>query len=315
MGLNFATTLNQGTQKGTDATVFKTKLALNWIGPFKILAVGTAPASDVPDNRSLHDKHLYLDVPSGLPGRDFERRVSVERCKPYRRPGDTSDVPKYLPSDLTQYVLNSFSAKSPRFHVTLDDVSPQPERLEVEQITDHHLVRGRGGVITVLYETHWVGLLSPSCERELDLHHSRRYILLYWSGTPTQHRQENRLDRQMRTCAAQRELSRSQCQIYLAPRIHPRPLRPLAPHVQLHLTSARSTPLVQGPRRPVVAWQDHPSRHLGSPFRNTLELSSNNTYIVRFLDEPGPIEINLRSANYTIASSTNELRIVVFATP
>ena len=85
-------------------------------------AVGPAPTSDVPDNRPLHDKLLYLDFPSDLPGRDSKRLVSVERCKPCRNPDDTSDMPKYLPSDLTQYVLNSFSAMSPPFHVT-----PVPE--------------------------------------------------------------------------------------------------------------------------------------------------------------------------------------------
>ena len=126
--------------------------------------MGPAPASDAPDNRPLHDQLLFLDLPSDLPGWDYKRRVSVERCKPCQNPDDISDIPKYLPSDLTQYMLNSFSAKSPAFHVTLDDVSPPPERLEVEHITGHQLVRGRGGIIAVLYETHWAGLLSPSWE-------------------------------------------------------------------------------------------------------------------------------------------------------
>ena len=211
---NSAATIEQGAKKGTDAAVLKTKLSLYWI---KVLTVGPVPTSDVPDNGPPHDILLNLDLPSDLPGLDSIRRVSVERCKPCRSPDDTSDMPKYLPSHLTKYVLNSFSAKSIPFHVTLDDVSPPPERLEVEQITGHQLFRGRGGIIAVLYETHWVGLLSPSWERELDFHHSRRHILLYWSGTPTQHRQEHRLYRQMHIGAAHRELSRSQGQIYLAP--------------------------------------------------------------------------------------------------
>ena len=95
-------------------------------------------------------------------------------------------MPKYLPADPTKYVRNSFTSKSPPFHVTFDDVSPPPERLEVEQITNHQVVHARGGVIAVLYETHWVGLLSPSWERELGLQYFRRHILLYWSGTPTE---------------------------------------------------------------------------------------------------------------------------------
>ena len=285
--------------------MLKTKLSLNWIGPFKIFAVGPSPTSDVPDNRPLHDTLLYLDLPSDLPGRDSKRRVSVERCKPCRSPDDTSDMPTYLPSDLTQYVLNSFSAKSPPFHVTLDDVSSPPERLEVEQITGHQLVHGRGGIIAVLHETHWVGLLSPSWERELDLHHSRRHILLYWSGTPTQHRQENRLYRHMRIGAAQRELSRSQGQIYLAPGYI------LVPR-DLWLCTFSSTLLPPGAHlwykaRDGLWWLGKIAHRTTSdpPSETPSYSSSNNTYIVRFLDDPGPIKINLWSAHYTTSSTAN----------
>ena len=44
-------------------------------------------------------------------------------------------MPKYLPANLTKYVLSFFTSKSPLFHVTFTDVSPPPERLEIEQIT------------------------------------------------------------------------------------------------------------------------------------------------------------------------------------
>ena len=76
---------------------------------------------------------------------------------------------------------------------------------------------GRGGVIAVLYKTHWVGLPEPSWEREMDLHLSRSHILRYWAGTPDQHRQTNRLYRRMRIGAAQRELSRNNGELFLAP--------------------------------------------------------------------------------------------------
>ena len=54
-----------------------------------------------------------------------------------------------------------------------------PPMLEVEQITDHRSVRGRGGVITALYKTHWAGLSEPSWEREMDLRLPRLHILRY----------------------------------------------------------------------------------------------------------------------------------------
>ena len=47
-----------------------------------------------------------------------------------------------------------FSKKSPSYHVTQDDVSIPLQLLEVEQITGHQSVRGRGGAIAVLYKTH-----------------------------------------------------------------------------------------------------------------------------------------------------------------
>ena len=60
-------------------------------------------------------------------------------------------MPKYLPAGLAQYVLNNFPKKSPPYHVTQDDVSAPLQRLEVEKITGHQSVQGRGGVITVKY--------------------------------------------------------------------------------------------------------------------------------------------------------------------
>ena len=58
-----------------------------------------------------------------------------------------------------------------------------------------------------MHETHWTGLSRPSWEREMDLGLSRRESLRYLADTPNQHRQTNRLYRQMRIGAAQRELS------------------------------------------------------------------------------------------------------------
>ena len=163
-------------------------------------------------------------------------------------------------------------------------------------------MRGRGGVIAVLYETHWARLLSPSWERKLDLQHSRRHILLYWSGTPTQHRPTNRLYRQMRIGAAHRELSRSQGQIFLAPGYS-------LVSRDLWLCYFCTTTLPSGAHiwykaRDGLWWLgkiahcapvDTSSNRLSDP-------SSDGSYIIRFLDDPGPIKINLRPALYTTAT-------------
>ena len=150
-----------------------------------------------------------------MSGRDSNCQVSVVRCKPCRNLNDTDDMPKHLSAGLTTYVLNS-STKFPPYYVTLDNVSRPPERLEVEQISGHQLVRGRGSVIAVRYATHWTGLLTPSWERELDLQHFRPHLLRYCSSTPAQHGKTNRLCRQMLIGAAYRELSRSRGELFLA---------------------------------------------------------------------------------------------------
>ena len=99
--------------------------------------------------------------------------------------------------------------KSLPYRVTRDDVAAPHQQQEVENITGHHSVRGWGGVIAVMYETHWTGLSRSSWEREMDRQLSRQQILLYWAGTPNQHRQTNCLHCQMRIAAAQREPSRA----------------------------------------------------------------------------------------------------------
>ena len=87
-------------------------------------------------------------------------------------------MPKYLPAGLTQYVLNNISKKFRPYHVNQDDDSAPLQQLEVEKITGYQSVRGRGGVIAVLYKTHWVGLSEPSWEREMDIQLSHPHFAL-----------------------------------------------------------------------------------------------------------------------------------------
>ena len=121
-----------------------------------------------------------------MPGADAPCRVSVTRCKPCANPHDTPDLPRFLPAGLRPYVLNNYTSKSPPYHVTKDDVTLSIDRLEVEKLTSHRTVRGRGGVVAVLYETHWRDLLPPSWKREMDLQHLRQHVFRYWAGTPPQ---------------------------------------------------------------------------------------------------------------------------------
>ena len=79
---NSASTIRQSVKANTDAKVLKAKLALNWTGPYKIMAVGPCSAAETPEGSLLGSNLLYLDLPSGLPGSDARRRVSIERCNP-----------------------------------------------------------------------------------------------------------------------------------------------------------------------------------------------------------------------------------------
>ena len=190
-----ASTIRQGVKANPDDKVLNAKLARNWTGPYKILAVGPCSAAETPDGLLLMINLLYLNLPSGLPGSDARRRVAIERCKPCANPHNSGAMSKHLPVGLTQYVLSDLSKKSPPYQVTQDDVLTPLHRLEVELITGHQSVRGRGGVIAVIYKTHWAGLSEPSGEREMDLHLPRFHILHNWARTPDQQRQNNRLYR------------------------------------------------------------------------------------------------------------------------
>ena len=205
-----AATIRQGLRKSADNKVLKEKLSLNWTGPFKILAAGPSSAADTPDGRPLGDKLLYLDLPSNLSGPAAKPRVTVARCKTCANPYDADDIPQHLPAGLTQNVLHAFVTKSPPYHVTTDGVSTPPILIDVAKITGHHCVRGRGGAIAVLYETHWNGLLRPTWEQERDLQAFRHLILAYWANGPDHHQPNTRQYQQLRINVAAREIARIQ---------------------------------------------------------------------------------------------------------
>ena len=144
--------------------------------------------------------------------------VSLSLDENLANPPDEHPRPAQTPSCQPHQVrpqLLSPQAPSPN-HVTTYGITTPTERLEVKQITGHQLARGRGGVVAVLYETYCEGLLSPSWQRGPDLQLFRHHTLRCWSGSPSQHRQANRLYRQMRIVAARRELSRFRGEIFIA---------------------------------------------------------------------------------------------------
>ena len=272
----------------------KTKLSFNWIGPFKILAVGPAPASAVPDGGLFMTSSSTSTSPPTCPDATPNTASPLFAASLAGTPTTSTTYPStfLLTSSNT---CSTPSTKSPPLHVTLDDISPTPERLEVEQITGHQLVRSRGGVLAALYETRWAGFLSPSWERERDLQHHRLHILRYWTGTPSQHRHTNRLYRQMRIGAANHELSRSRGERFLSPgycfvprTLWLRSFSSLTLPAEVHLWyKARNG----------LWWLGKIAN------RAPADTSSADSYIVRSLDDPGPIKINLLPSAYTTSRS------------
>ena len=207
-----------GQSVGEDNSHLVTKLSLNWTGPYKILVVGPGLG---PDGRPVADKTLlYLDLPTDMPGKDQKKRVSVDRCKMCHNLSDDSDIPKYLPAGLSKYVLHSFTDKSPPFHPTTEDIVKSGIPVGIEKITGHQLVRGRGGKLAVMYETHWEDLSSITWEREIDLKNFSRHILEYWMSTPRQVKGANSKYRAMRRAQAHRAYWRHQNKYYLEQRYH-----------------------------------------------------------------------------------------------
>ena len=266
----------------------KSKLSLNWTGPFKVLRVG--PCESAPDGQPVGDKLLYLDLPPGQRGPSAKHRVSIMRCKPCMNPHDTKDRPRHLPAGFTEYVLSRVSEKSPPFHATDDDVEPtlDVERLEVDVIIAHQVVRGFGGRIAVLYETRWVGLSSTSWEREADLQRSRKAILAYWAGTPVQRGSSgHQRYLRMRRGTALREIHRERGERFVAKGYD------LVSREQFLRTF--SDP---GRLKGAHMWYKSKDSRWWLGVIHTVG-SEHEPSVVRFFDDPGPVKIVLRPDLYS----------------
>ena len=78
-------------------------------------------------------------------------------------------MPRHLPLGFIQYALHAFVTKSLPYQVITDDVATPPILIDVDKITGHQCVRGRGGTIALFFESPWNGILHPTWERELSI--------------------------------------------------------------------------------------------------------------------------------------------------
>lgn len=100
----------QGAREDTEDKALGAKLMFDWTGSFNVLAIGPTSAAASADDRLVPANLLFVELPSGCSGPASERRATVACCKQCRNPHDVSDMPKYLPVGLTQYVLNEQTA-------------------------------------------------------------------------------------------------------------------------------------------------------------------------------------------------------------
>lgn len=158
---------------------------MNSTDSWKILAGGSC--NTAPDNGWIDEKLLYLSFLTDEPGVKPKNRAVMLRCKPCLLSHDVTIMLKQLPVGFSQYVLTNYLAKSPPHNMTVEDTDRPLERVVVDRISGHQLVRGRGGGLALTYQTHWRGIIRVTWASELDLRYFRREILLYWVGDAVHH--------------------------------------------------------------------------------------------------------------------------------
>ena len=119
-------------------------------------------------------------------------------------------------------------------------------------------------------------------------------MLRYWAGTPDQHRQTNHMYRRMRIDAAQRELSRNNGERCLAPGY-------ACVTRAEWLRRCRDTVLSKG----ADVWYKGDDR-LWWLEEISASTTDDGVYLIRILDDPGPIKLPLPPARY--ATSTGAIR-------
>jgi len=138
--------------------------------------------------------------------------------------------------------------------------------------------------LAILFKAHWVGLGTPSWEREEDLHQFRPNILRYWDSDVCQQVQGNRAYRVARSRAARRELARERGERYFD-----FGYELVARDVWLRRFS--SSPL------PVHARFWYKSTD-GLWWAGKISTKQDDSYIVRLLDDPAPKRLRLSHALY-----------------
>ena len=193
----------------------KAKLANKWTGPYKILGVGPCRVGQ----RFVGPKLPYLELP-------FQNmanpRVSVLRCKRCFHPHEKGNRPRFMPWQLSSYVLNKFSELAPPFYLTTDDLDIEldSQRAKPLKIRAHRLNRRPGGTLNVQFKTVWRGHETSTWEHESSMaQYDGDIVRKYWcSDEINQVGADNRRFRTYQRLAALRADARSHGSVF-APKV------------------------------------------------------------------------------------------------
>lgn len=155
------------------------------------------------------------------------------------------------------------------------------------KITAHRTVRGRGGELAIIYETRSKVMMRVAWEREIDLQRFHRGILLYWAGITEPKNQIHPNVRNMGKAAAngsraawRRNASARKDMIFF----------PMT-------NSKRFFPTKKATRGRRLIQSSDSLWRLGKI--HARDYMRDQSYILRFLDEPVPLKIDLLDARYT----------------
>ena len=175
-------------------------------------------------------------------------------------------------------MLHPFTNKPPPFHPTAEDVVKSGIPVDI-YITGHQLVRGRGGELAVMHETHCEGLFSITWGRKIDLKNVSWHILEYWISTSRHVKSVNSKYRSMRRAQAHRAYWRHKDKYYLEQGYH----------LVSYSTWERKFSGRRVPLRRYFWWKNHQGWCLGEV--KASDRNAYDQYFGRFHDDSGPSQV------------------------
>ena len=298
---NSASTIRQGAKKGTDATVLKTKLSLNWNGSFKILAVVRRQPPTPPTTaryKKSCSSSMYLQT---------FRDGTPNHASPFNdaSPATTRTTPATYPSTYqrtSQHTSSQLPLPSPPPTTSPSTMSHQhrsASRLSRSPATNLYAAAAESSPSY----TSPTGADSSAPRGNASSTFNTSGAILYSTGTESRHNTVRPTASTARCASAPHPASSPD----LKANSSSPPATPWSPR-DLWLRNFRTSIIPSGAHVWYKArgglWCLGKIAHRAPPdvsLRTPPDPSPGSSYIIRFLDDPGPIKIDLQLARYTTA--------------